>query len=159
MGWTVWTDGSGTTGGPAGVGFYAICDDDAFGEGTFTGSLSLPNATNQQAELLAAAFALHSLTELCQGEQQDVTVVSDSEYVVKGWNEQRRRKANVAHWQRLDRAVAEHRSVTFMWTRGHAGTEGNEEADRLARVAREEAKQQAEPPEDVWMQLAREAAA
>lgn len=139
--WTVWTDGSGTTGGPAGIGFYAECDpsEDAPSH-PFTGSLPLRDATNQQAELLAAAFALHDLFELC-GEPQDVTVVSDSEYLVRGWNEYpaRRRKKNLAHWARLTCAAARHRSVVFKWTRAHVGTAGNEEADRLAGDARQQA--------------------
>lgn len=122
---TVWVDGSGTTGGPAGIGFYAT-----WGELVAEGNLSIANATNQQAELLAAAWALHTLP------RSDVTVISDSEYVVKGWNERRRRRANVRHWERLERAVSRHRSVTFEWTRGHAGTHGNERADELARAAR-----------------------
>lgn len=133
----VWTDGSGTTGGPAGIGFYAIADEI---EGTITGSLALDNATNQQAEILAAAFALHELPE-----GSTVTVVSDSEYLVLGWNEypRRKRKANLRHWARLERAVARHESVSFEWTRGHAGTDGNEHADRLAGAAREIAKARA----------------
>jgi ribonuclease HI len=144
MRWTVWTDGSGTTGGPAGIGYHAICNELS---GTVEGSLPLTNATNQKAEILAAAFALHELPEGSQ-----VAVVSDSKYLVKNWNEYlpgwrargwRTRSGgtpkNVAHWQRLERAVARHESVTFEWTRGHAGTEGNERADVLAGEARRQA--------------------
>jgi ribonuclease HI len=140
---TVWTDGSGTTGGPAGIGYAAIADEI---DGTILGSLPLRNATNQQAEILAVALALHELPE-----RSTVTVVSDSEYVVLGWNDPRRlplwktngwRKAsgspvaNVAHWQRLLRAAERHEAVTVEWTRGHVGTDGNERADRLAGQAR-----------------------
>lgn len=134
---TVWTDGSGTTGGAAGIGYYAITDEI---EGTIEGSLALVNATNQQAEILAAAFALHELPA-----RSTVTVVSDSEYLVLGWNEypRRKRKANLRHWARLTAAVERHESVTFEWTRGHAGTDGNERADKLAGAAREIAKSRA----------------
>jgi ribonuclease HI len=140
---TVWTDGSGTTGGPAGIGYVAFADEI---EGAILGSLPLRNATNQQAEILAVALALHELPG-----RSTVTVVSDSEYVVLGWNDPRRlllwktngwRKAsggpvaNVAHWQRLLRAAERHASVTVEWTRGHVGTDGNERADRLAGQAR-----------------------
>lgn len=138
MSWTVWTDGSGTTGGPAGIGYYAVCNE--YGHsGTHTGSLPVPNATNQQAEILAAAFALH---ELPAG--SEVAIVSDSEYLVLGWNEypRRKRKKNLAHWARLERAAERHAAVTFEWTRGHVGTEGNETADRLAGEARREAMRQ-----------------
>lgn len=130
---TVWTDGSGTTGGPVGIAYYAIADEV---EGSITGSLPLPNATNQQAEILAAALALHELPE-----RSDVTVISDSEYLVKGWNEwpKRKRKKNLAHWARLTAAAARHHSVTFEWCRGHDGTPGNEYADQMAGAARAQA--------------------
>lgn len=143
----VYADGSGTTGGPAGIGYYAIFDEDGM-DGTYSGSLSLANATNQQAEILAAAFALHELPE-----GSEILVVSDSEYVVKGWNEylpawraRGWRKAsggtpkNRAHWERLIAAVARHESVRFEWTRGHVGTDGNERADKLAGQARRDAQ-------------------
>lgn len=144
---TVWTDGSGTTGGPAGIGWWAIADEL---DGTLCGSLPLPNATNQQAEILAVALALHELPE-----GSDVTVISDSEYVVLGWNEPNRLRlwqtngwrkasggavANVRHWERLLLAAARHRSVRVEWTRGHVGTDGNEMADKLAGQARAAAK-------------------
>lgn len=136
MSFTVWTDGSGTTRGPAGIGYVAHVNGLPFGEG----SLPLANATNQQAEILAAAYALHELPE-----GQDVVIVSDSEYLVLGWNEypRRKRRRNLAHWARLTAAVARHRSVMFEWTRGHVGTEGNERADRLAGEARREAVRRA----------------
>lgn len=148
--WTVWTDGSGTTGGPAGVGYYAICPDlDEVKEG----SLPLANATNQQAEILAAALALHDLPE-----RSDVIVVTDSEYVYLGMTDPRRLVkwqtngwrlstggpvANQRHWLRLLAATGRHASVTVEWTRGHAGTPGNERADQLAGAAREQAKRDA----------------
>lgn len=141
---TVYTDGSGTTGGPAGIGFVAFQED---GSIYIEDSLPLNNATNQQAEILAAAWALHSLPP------SEITIVSDSEYLVKGWNEylpawkmRNWRKAdnkppkNLAHWQRLCKAAAEHWSVSFEWTRGHVGTAGNERADELAGRARAAAR-------------------
>lgn len=129
MSFTIYSDGSGTTGGPAGIGFIALADGLPFSEG----SLPVASATNQQAELLAAAFALHSIPE-----GQDVVLYSDSAYVVKGfteyvpkwrsrgWRRSRGPVANLPHWERLIAAVERHRSVRFEWTRGHAGTEGNE---------------------------------
>jgi ribonuclease HI len=138
--WTVWTDGSGTTGGAAGIGYVAQSPDEPE---SVLGSLPLENATNQQAELLAAALALH---ELPAGSM--VTVVSDSEYLVKGWNEYPKRKRNLPHWSRLTQAAKRHRSVAFEWTRGHAGTEQNELADRLAGAARQVAIRQASTREE-----------
>jgi ribonuclease HI len=125
----VYSDGSGTTGGPAGIGFIALEDGLPFGEG----SVPLANATNQQAELLAATYALGSLPE-----RRDVVLISDSRYVVTGFTkvdgageylpEWRARGwrtlggspvANVPLWQCLIAAVGRHHNVRFEWMRGH----------------------------------------
>ena len=141
--WVVHTDGSGTTGGPAGIAFVARRGGELIED-----SLPLASATNQQAEILAAVYALHRLPA-----GSAVTVVSDSEYLVKGWNEYlpdwrsrgwRKRTGgtpkNTAHWRRLIEAAERHESpVTFSWTRGHAGTLDNERADVLAVLARQAA--------------------
>jgi ribonuclease HI len=147
--WEVWCDGSGTTGGPAGIGYVAHMD----GKPHHQGQLPLPNATNQQAEILAAAYALH-----CLPPGQVVTVYSDSEYLVKyvdaswgwranGWSKGRGRglAKNIHHWLRLHRAISAHRHVNFKWVRGHADTPGNVAADRLAGEARMQARAQAQP--------------
>lgn len=150
----VYTDGSGTTGGPAGIAYAAYelgYYDNAIGAFLREGSLSLRDATNQQAEILAAAYALHELTP-----GPDIVVVSDSEYVVKGvtewlpgWISRGWRTAsnkpvkNKAHWLRLLEAIARHDSVKFEWVRGHNGEPGNERADELAGLARAEALQAA----------------
>jgi ribonuclease HI len=167
---TVYADGSGTTGGPAGIGFVVLSDGRPFGEG----SLSLADATNQQAELRAASFALESIPE-----GREVVLYSDSKYVVRnfndyldGWRDRGWRTgggqpvANLALWEGLIAAVDRHRKVQFKWMRGHVvrcptckrnGTdtkdvsktcgdewhdhaEGNRRADLLAGEAREAAR-------------------
>ena len=60
-------------------------------------------ATNQQAEIAAAAVGLESLKEPCQ-----VNLFTDSKYVVETMNGRFRRKANLAWWNRLDKATAPH---------------------------------------------------
>jgi ribonuclease HI len=140
----VYTDGSGTTGGPAGIAFVA-----EVGGLLIEASLPLANATNQQAEILAAAYAL---TELDPCER--VLVRSDSEYLVKGvtewlprwiengWRTGRGRPVlNQRHWQRLLTAMELHALVEFRWVRGHAGAELNERADVLAGEARRRAQE------------------
>jgi len=84
-------------------------------------------ATNQQAEIAAAAVGLESLKQPCQ-----VNVFTDSRYVVETMNGRFRRKANLPWWQRLDRATAAHK-VRWEWTRGHAGHVLQEAADTAAR--------------------------
>jgi ribonuclease HI len=126
---TIYADGSGTTGGPAGIGFVVLSDGLPFKEG----SAPLKDATNQQAELLAATHALDSLPE-----GQDVVLYSDSRYVVTGFTkvggageylpEWRARGwrtgsggavANLHLWQGLIAAVERHGNVRFKWMRAH----------------------------------------
>ncbi len=87
----------------------------------------LGTGTNQQAEIVAACIGLENLKKPCR-----VTVISDSEYVVRTMKGEYRRKANHPFWERLDRAVAPHR-VTWTWTRGHAGHPLQEACDKAAR--------------------------
>lgn len=141
---TVYCDGSGgSTPTFGGVGYVASADDEHW----FEGSLPLAAATNQQAEILAAAYALDQIDPA-----PEVLVVSDSEYVVKGAGERlegwiargwltrsNRPVKNQPHWRRLIAARSRHGSVRFEWVRGHAGTWQNERADELAGEARRQA--------------------
>jgi len=96
--------------------------------------------TNQQMELQAAVEALKALTRPCR-----ITIISDSKYVVKGmteWIHNWKKKgwktagnkpvSNLERWQALDTLAAKH-DVRWQWVKGHAGHEGNERADELAR--------------------------
>ncbi|HJU93488.1 MAG TPA: RNase H family protein [Pyrinomonadaceae bacterium] len=84
-------------------------------------------ATNQQAEIAAAAVGLESLKYPCE-----VNVFTDSKYVVETMNGRFRRKTNLTWWDRLDKAAAPHK-VRWEWTRGHAGHLLQEAADSAAR--------------------------
>jgi ribonuclease HI len=87
----------------------------------------LGTATNQQAEIAAAAIGLESLREPCQ-----VDIFTDSRYVVETMSGRFRRKANLDWWRRLDRAANSHQ-VNWQWTRGHVGHHLQETADATAR--------------------------
>ena len=96
--------------------------------------------TNNQMELLAVITGLEALKKPC-----DVTVYSDSKYVVdafnnnwidgwvkKGWKTAGKSPVkNVELWQRLLKAKASH-NVEFIWVKGHAGHAYNERCDTLA---------------------------
>jgi len=84
-------------------------------------------ATNQQAEIAAAAIGLEALLQPCQ-----VSVFTDSRYVVETMNGRFKRKANLPWWERLDKAAAAHQ-IHWEWTRGHAGHLLQEAADNAAR--------------------------
>ena len=88
----------------------------------------LGSATNQQAEVAAAAIALESLKEPCR-----VHLHSDSRYVIETMSGRFRRKTNHDWWKRLDKAALRHQ-VTWEWIEGHAGHIVQEAADRAART-------------------------
>ncbi|HKS09302.1 MAG TPA: RNase H family protein [Pyrinomonadaceae bacterium] len=87
----------------------------------------LGSATNQQAEIVAAAVGLEALREPC-----NVKVSTDSRYVVETMSGRFRRKTNLPWWERLDRAASKHK-VRWEWTRGHDGHLVQEAADSAAR--------------------------
>ena len=87
----------------------------------------LGRATNQQAEIVAAAVGLEALREPCA-----VKVFTDSRYVVETMSGRFRRKTNLPWWERLDRAASRHK-VHWEWTRGHVGHLLQEAADNAAR--------------------------
>jgi ribonuclease HI len=87
----------------------------------------LGNATNQQAEIAAAALGLENLKEPCR-----VRLLSDSRYVVETMGGTWKRKANHQWWQRLDKAASRHQ-IQWEWIKGHAGHQVQEIADKAAR--------------------------
>lgn len=91
----------------------------------------LGNATNQQAEIAAAAIGLEQLREPCK-----VRLLSDSRYVVQTMLGNFRKKTNHEWWARLDKTAAKHK-ITWEWTKGHAGHIVQEVADTLARTTAE----------------------
>ncbi|HWS90505.1 MAG TPA: RNase H family protein [Pyrinomonadaceae bacterium] len=87
----------------------------------------LGEATNQQAEVAAAALGLEQLREPCS-----VTVMSDSRYVVETMSGRFRRKSNHEWWARLDKAAGRHQ-IKWQWLKGHAGHVAQEAVDKAAR--------------------------
>jgi ribonuclease HI len=91
----------------------------------------LGSATNQQAEIVAAALGLESLREPCV-----VHLRSDSRYVIETMMGRFRRKTNHVWWARLDKAASGHQ-IKWEWTKGHAGHVVQEAADQVARTIAE----------------------
>ena len=87
----------------------------------------LGHATNQQAEVVAAALGLESLTEPCS-----VQLFTDSRYVVETMGGRFRRKTNHEWWARLDKAAGRHQ-VKWQWVKGHDGDLVQEAVDKAAR--------------------------
>jgi cyclic pyranopterin monophosphate synthase len=84
------------------------------------------STTNNRMEILAA---VRGLEQTPPGSQ--VTIHSDSQYLVRTMTENWKRNTNLDLWHELDRLVAE-RSVGWVWIKGHAGHFENERANRLA---------------------------
>ena len=102
--------------------------------------------TNNRMELMAAIQALEALNRPSR-----VQLHTDSTYLLNGitkwiaawqrngWRTSARKPVkNEDLWRRLIEAMNGH-EVSWLWVKGHAGDEGNERADALARLGIEEA--------------------
>jgi len=143
---TVHFDGS-CLGNPGPGGYAAILVN------TLTGSRkvlkdSLPDTTNNRAELTAAIMALEAIRP-----GAFVTMVGDSQYVVNGMTEWRfgckrrgwrgsdnRPVVNLDLWLRLIELAEKPAKLEWRWQKGHVGHVQNEEVDGLARAEAEKLK-------------------
>ncbi|MDU9048483.1 MAG: ribonuclease HI [Candidatus Electrothrix sp. Rat3] len=136
---TIYTDG-GCQGNPGSGGYGAVL---LYGEHRKELSGGYKLTTNNRMELLACIVALETLKE-----KYDVTVYSDSKYVVEsfekgwakrwritGWKRNKKDKAeNPDLWGRL-LDISEEHELKFSWVKGHAGNSENERCDTLAAEA------------------------
>lgn len=122
-----YTDGaySGTR-NQGGIGFIILKD----GKEVARYSKMYKNTTNQRMEQMAAIVALESIAT-----PSEVTIISDSQYVVSTYTKNWKRKANLDLWKRFDKAIAFHTKVEFEWTKGHADDQYNKICDKLAQEA------------------------
>jgi ribonuclease HI len=145
----LYTDGA-CSGNPGSGGYGAILQ---FGDRIRELSGGFNNTTNNRMELMGVIKGLEQLKEPCE-----VTVTSDSRYVVdamekgwakkwreQGWRRNKKEKAlNPDLWARILDLCDTH-TVKFKWVNGHAGHPENERCDRLAVAA----AAQSGLPEDV----------
>ncbi len=101
--------------------------------------------TNQRMEIMAAWRAVERFTET----HSSIEIVSDSNYVVKcfndewhvGWNKRGWKNsagkpvANQDLWKPFIELVLSHGNVTFTWVKGHSGHDMNDFVDALAVAA------------------------
>ncbi len=131
----LFTDGS-ALGNPGPGGWCAIL---RYGDKERTLKGREAHTTNNRMELLAVIEALKVLKEPCE-----VTLFSDSTYVVRGINEwlagwRKRNFARVKNpdlWQAYEVCAHPHR-VEANWVRGHDGHAENERCDAIARAEAE----------------------
>jgi len=131
----IYTDGA-CRGNPGPGGWGALLATDNAKRELYGGEI---HTTNNRMELTAAIEALNALKTPCE-----VELYTDSNYVqqgitswLAGWKRNGWRTAakkpvkNADLWRALDSACERHH-ITWRWVKGHAGTSGNETADRLA---------------------------
>jgi ribonuclease HI len=134
---TLYADGS-SLGNPGPGGYGGILEYQAKRKEYFGGE---PHTTNNRMELRGVIEGIKLLKAPC-----DVTVISDSSYVVKaindwlvGWIKKDFKKVkNPDLWREYLEVSAPH-DVHGVWVRGHDGHPENERCDQLAR---EEAERQ-----------------
>lgn len=142
---TIYTDGAarGNPDGPGGYGTVLLYTDKNGVTHRREKSGGYEKTTNNRMELMAVIAGLEALIKPC-----DVTVYSDSQYVVnafekkwidgwikKGWKRGKNEEVkNVDLWKRLLEAAKPHH-VKFVWVKGHAGHPENERCDALATAA------------------------
>jgi ribonuclease HI len=133
---SIWSDGA-CSGNPGPGGWGVVLAWDGHTKELKGGAA---DTTNNRMELTAAIEALEALKR-----PATVDFYTDSQYVrggvmgwIKGWKKNgwktsdRKPVKNVDLWQKLD-ALREGHDIRWHWVRGHAGTQGNERADELAR--------------------------
>lgn len=133
---TIYTDGA-CSGNPGPGGYGAILMYNGTEKEMSGGE---KNTTNNKMELMAAIVSLECLKEPC-----DVTLYSDSAYLVnaynqkwiEGWkkngwkNSNRQDVKNRDLWERLEKLTSIH-NVTFIKVKGHSDNEYNNRCDKLA---------------------------
>ena len=133
---TIYTDGA-CSGNPGPGGYGAILMYNGIEKEMSGGE---KNTTNNKMELMAAIVSLECLKEPC-----DVTLYSDSAYLVnaynqkwiEGWkkngwkNSNRQDVKNRDLWERLEKLTSIH-NVTFIKVKGHSDNEYNNRCYNLA---------------------------
>jgi ribonuclease HI len=131
----IYTDGAADPNpGPGGYGVVLI-----YGDRRRELCGGFRRTTNNRMEIYAAIHGLQTLKEAC-----DVTLYSDSKYLVqamsdswverwraKNWRRGQKDVINADLWRQLWELCQTHR-VTFTWVKGHAGNTENERCDALS---------------------------
>jgi ribonuclease HI len=140
---TIYTDGA-CSGNPGPGGWGVLLQ---YGDSEKTLKGGDPSTTNNRMEMTAAIKAIEAINETYTGE---IILWTDSTYVMKGitewihgWKKKNWVKSdkkpviNTDLWKVLDNLNSQ-KNIQWNWVKGHAGVEGNERADELARQGLEE---------------------
>lgn len=134
----IYSDGSSRGNpGPGGYGTILRCNDKNGNPVELELTEGFRHTTNNRMELMGVIKGLEALNKPC-----NVTVVSDSKYVIDAFNQhwveswlktnwKKGTVKNIDLWKRLLAAKEPH-NVSFTWIKGHAGHAENERCDELA---------------------------
>lgn len=135
----------GACSGNPGPGGWGVVIEDTIANKIYEFSGHDKQTTNNRMELSSAIFGLHNIINTKY--TGNIEIVMDSQYVINGitkwitnwkrnnWKTSTRRPViNKDLWEKLDKLTSRH-SITWTWTRGHAGHKYNEIADQLAVAA------------------------
>ena len=132
----IYTDGA-CSGNPGSGGFGVLIKENGKISKTYSKGYRL--TTNNRTELMAAIFGLSKIP----GEQQEVSLFSDSKYVTEAINQDWISKwlktnfigiKNSDLWKKFFELYKKHK-VQMFWIRGHFGHYENEQCDALATTA------------------------
>lgn len=122
-----------------GIGIVFVKD----GKKVYEYKKTFTNTTNNKCEIMAVVYALNAISKPID----NITIYSDSQYVIGcatlGW----KRKKNVEYWALYDKVFAKASelcpNIKFEWVRGHTSNQDfnslmNDRADKLAVEASNE---------------------
>ena len=123
----VYTDGAySSSRNQGGLGIVFIKDDKVIAKFSKT----YKNTTNNRMELMAVIIALRSIKD-----ENEITIYSDSMYVIgtatQGW----KRKKNLDLWEKYDAVIDSFKTVTFKHVKGHSTNMFNNLCDEMAVAA------------------------
>ena len=123
----VYTDGAySSSRNQGGLGIVFIKDNKVIAKFSKT----YKNTTNNRMELLAVIIALQSIKD-----ENEITIYSDSMYVIgtatQGW----KRKKNLDLWEKYDAVIDSFKTVTFKHVKGHSTNVFNNLCDEMAVAA------------------------
>lgn len=123
--YTIITDGAYSSKRNQGGLAFIILDESGEEVGRF--SKGFKNTTNNRMELLSVILGLEAIIT-----PSEITVISDSQWVIGCASKDWKRKKNLDLWERYEKAKKNHLSINFEWVKGHNGDEFNEECDKMA---------------------------
>lgn len=124
----IYTDGSADVKSRNGGWAYVLTE---CGQILASDSFKEKDTTNNRMELTAALEAILALYEF--GIQEDVSLFTDSNYLIGGAIRGNKRNVNNDLWDKLDDAVLGYSGeINWKWVKGHSGNKFNEIVDKMA---------------------------